>query len=304
MTSENPCLQCGVTSHTGSKKYNPILSKMQMVYNQSMSKNDFVQFWLPFLMLIALNLYAVLSLFFYVMRHRKKKIDEKVLEDPRQHSFFLHHLARKWWIDKSIPVEKYFVRKKIHPNILSYCSLILNIFASLFFASGIFGIAGWLILFAGAFDSLDGRVARAGGRITSRGAFLDSTLDRYSDILIFSGILVFFRETWVFYLIMFSILGSVIVSYARARGQSLGIDFNKGAMQRPERIVYLAAGAVLDPVIVRILEIYGCAPYNYFFIIMLSVVTVLVNGTAIYRCVSIYHSLSDSDQLDKNPKSD
>lgn len=119
-------------------------------------------------------------------------------------------------------------------------------------------IGGLLILFGGAFDMLDGMVARAHGKRTKFGAFLDSTLDRYSDSLLLIGV------SWYFYregsiagalLTIGGLVGSLMISYARARAEGLGTDCKVGLLERSERVILLAFGCItglLMPVIIII----------------------------------------------------
>lgn len=256
-----------------------------------MELSNFLKIWLPIIPLILLNLYVLVDIGLYAFKHRKK-YDQSVKKIPKEHSFFIHHLARRWWYEKSTPIENYFIRKKIHPNILTYISLIFGFIGGILFCFGLFGLGGWCILLSGACDSLDGRLARESKTISSSGAFLDSTLDRLNETFIFIGLLIFFRSHILFFPALFSFAGSYLISYTRARGQGLGIDFDKGLMQRPERVVYLAGGAVIDPIIQEILKFSGYEPHPYFLGFILFLIATLSCATAIYRISAIAKELS------------
>ena len=91
-----------------------------------------------------------------------------------------------------------------------------------FFAVGNFGAGGWLYLLTGILDILDGRIARATGKVSASGAYFDSVMDRYAEIIVFAGFAYFYRDSWVLFLVLAASLGSIMVSYTRARGESLG----------------------------------------------------------------------------------
>lgn len=145
---------------------------------------------------------------------------------------------------------------KISPNFLTFIGLVINIVAALFFgyAKGddhwrYFLYAGLVIIGAGVFDMVDGRVARATNQVTIFGAFFDSVIDRYSDVALFFGLLVYYaRGERFFYvgLVAFVMVSSVMVSYTRARAESLIGQCKVGFMERPERIVLVIIGALFE----------------------------------------------------------
>ena len=109
--------------------------------------------------------------------------------------------------------------------------------------------AGLVIIGAGIFDMVDGRVARATNQVTQFGGFFDSIIDRYSDVVLFFGLLVYYaRANRFFYVVMvaFVMTSSVMVSYARARAESLIPSCKVGFMERPERIVLVIIGALFN----------------------------------------------------------
>jgi len=134
----------------------------------------------------------------------------------------------------------------VHPNVLTFTGLVVNVWAAVLFAAGRFPAAGGAMILAGVFDMTDGRVARAQGRVTTFGGFFDSVIDRYSDLVLYLGLLVFYaRVDRFFYAILVGVAmaGSVMVSYARARAESLIPSCKAGFWERPERIVLLILGA-------------------------------------------------------------
>ena len=133
----------------------------------------------------------------------------------------------------------------ITPNFITTTGFILNVVAA-----GMFVYAGWaggVILFAGLFDMMDGRVARLGNMSSKFGALYDSVLDRYSELMTFFGICYYLsmKDYFFYALIAFvALIGSLMVSYVRARAEGLGIECKVGFMQRPERVVLTSLGAL------------------------------------------------------------
>ena len=138
---------------------------------------------------------------------------------------------------------------RVHPNILTLIGLVINIFAMVLFAKGQFDWGALVILFAGIFDMLDGEVARRTKRVTKFGAFFDSVIDRYSDVLLLLGLIIWYAKIHrIFYvgLTGLVLIGAVLTSYTRARAESLIPACKVGFLERPERIVLLIIGGVTN----------------------------------------------------------
>src|SRR5215813_701237 len=143
---------------------------------------------------------------------------------------------------------------RISPNALTFIGLLINVVAGILFGYAhadnqrrMFLYAGLVIIGAGIFDMVDGRVARATNQVTQFGGFFDSVIDRYSDVVLFFGLLVYYaRANRFFYLVLvaFVMFSSVLVSYTRARAESLIGSCKVGFMERPERIVLVIIGAM------------------------------------------------------------
>lgn len=177
---------------------------------------------------------------------------------------------------------------RISPNILTFIGLMINTLAAVLFgyASGenqqrMFLAAGLVIFGAGIFDMVDGRVARATNQVTVFGGFFDSVIDRYSDVALFFGLLVYYaRADRFFYVVLVGVVmvSSVMVSYTRARAESLIGHCKVGFMERPERIVLVIIGAVTNHM----------AP-------VLWVIAVLSNVTVIHRIMFTYQQTKAAD---------
>jgi len=138
---------------------------------------------------------------------------------------------------------------RISPNALTFIGLVINTCAAVLLAQGRFLLAGLVIIGAGIFDLVDGRVARQTNRVTRFGGFFDSVLDRYSDLGLLMGLLVYYGSiNRSLYVVLTAIVmtGSVMTSYARARAENIIPSCKVGFMERPERVVLLIIGCLFD----------------------------------------------------------
>jgi phosphatidylglycerophosphate synthase len=138
---------------------------------------------------------------------------------------------------------------RIHPNVLTFIGLLVNIWAAFLFSQGRFRAAAVVVIAAGLFDMVDGRVARETNRVTRFGGFFDSVLDRYSDLALLMGLLVYYASiNRFFYIVLTAIVmtGSVMVSYTRSRAENIIPTCKVGFLERPERVVLIIIGALAD----------------------------------------------------------
>ena len=153
-------------------------------------------------------------------------------------------------------IVRWLALARISPNVLTFLGLLVNIVAAVLFgyANGanqarMFRYAGLIIIASGFFDLVDGRVARASNQVSRFGAFFDSVVDRYSDASQFLGLLVFYaRGGRFFYLVLAAVVmvSAIMVSYSRARAESLIGSCRVGFMERPERLVLVIIGALFN----------------------------------------------------------
>src|SRR5579863_3508382 len=145
----------------------------------------------------------------------------------------------------------------VNPNTLTLVGLLLSILTAVVIAQGLLVAGGLLVLFAGIFDMFDGAMARVNNTATTFGAFFDSTLDRYSESIILLGLLSYVlqrpdlhdflwpfanEQYWMTTGIFITVVGSLMVSYVKARAEGLGLECKTGLLARPERVVILAFG--------------------------------------------------------------
>ena len=153
------------------------------------------------------------------------------------------------------PLIKAFTRWGIHPNGLTLAGFIITCMAAAALIKGNLRIGGLLILLGGLCDSMDGNLARSTGKASRFGALFDSTMDRYSEFAMFLGIGAYFisiKDYFSLTAAFLALCGSIMVSYTRARAESLGFDSKAGMMQRAERIVFLGFGALIHPVVFKL----------------------------------------------------
>jgi CDP-diacylglycerol---glycerol-3-phosphate 3-phosphatidyltransferase len=187
-----------------------------------------------------------------------------------------------------------FVRLGITPNSLTVVGLLLSVFTAAVIATGQLVAGGLLVLFAGIFDMFDGAVARVNNTATTFGAFFDSTLDRYAESIILLGLLVYalqrpdlregvwpfaHEQIWMIILTFIAAVGSLMVSYTKARAEGLGLECKTGLLARPERVVILALGLL--------------SGMSVWAVVLLAV---LAQVTALERIVSVRHSAQRMDQ--------
>lgn len=149
----------------------------------------------------------------------------------------------------SEPVARVLLRTSLKPNHLTVLGFVASVLTCLSYAGGKLKLAGVFLIIAGVFDILDGSLARVSGQVTPFGGFLDSVLDRYSDIIVLFGIIYYYihiSEIKYVILTLFALLGSVMVSYTRARAESIILNCEVGLMERAERMILLIIGSLFN----------------------------------------------------------
>lgn len=184
---------------------------------------------------------------------------------------------KNWYLNLIDPPINFLVRHNIHPNFFTILGLIITGIAAYFYTIGNLVMGGALVLLGGTCDIMDGKLARRSGLSSKFGAILDSTLDRYSEFIMFFGVGVYFvrQDTTIAMLTtcigFLALGGSMMVSYVRARAEGLGYECKVGIMQRPERIVYIGFASIF---------------HETALIVVLWLVAIMANFTAIQR---MYH---------------
>ena len=176
------------------------------------------------------------------------------------------------------PMARFLARTHVTPNVITWFGFFLAIGAAVLIAAEYLFAAGFLVLVASFFDAMDGALARYTDRVTRFGAVLDSTLDRLSEAVLLIGILVLFARDQSFVgilLVAITLVGSLLVSYIRARAEALGLKCEVGLLTRPERVIILVLGLWLSQI-------------DYALIIALAIIAVLSFITAGQRLVYVW----------------
>jgi CDP-diacylglycerol---glycerol-3-phosphate 3-phosphatidyltransferase len=235
------------------------------------------------LLLLTMPLFALLS--------RGRPMDADVARRPT--TVILGFWVRDWLMWVIAPLERGFVKARVSPDVFNYLGVAFGIAAGVAFAVGALALGGWMVLLGGAADIFDGRVARARGIASERGAFLDSTLDRFAETFAFVGLAVFYEGMpWATAAVALALGASLLVSYTRARGEALGVQCRGGVMQRAERLVLLAVAALLDPPISARMG----WPAGTVLVWAVAAIAVGALGTAVYRTARIAGDLQKGDQ--------
>ena len=184
------------------------------------------------------------------------------------------------------PLTRLFSEWGLSPNSFTFAGIVITSFGAAAFLMGYIRLAGVLVLLGGFCDSIDGSVARTTGRASRFGALLDSAADRYAEFIMYLGIIAYFvrlEDYGTFAAALLALCGSFMVSYSRARAESLGYEARHGIMQRPERIVIIGLGALIHVTALKI---------------AIWLVAVLANFTALQRIRFAYKQ--DKNGIKKN----
>jgi len=162
-------------------------------------------------------------------------------------SFVLGFWVRNWFYWFIRPLTSASLALGLSPFVYNALAIVFGLASMWLYATGHLATAGWMVLLSGFADVMDGEVARGQGVADARGAFLDSTLDRFAEFFAFIGMAWLFRGGVGTLLVVLALGGSLLVSYTRARGESVGVLCKLGVMQRAERMLLMGLGAILDP---------------------------------------------------------
>ena len=184
------------------------------------------------------------------------------------------------------PVASMLVMLRLSPNVLTLSGILFASASAALLGLGHLAVGGAVMLGASAFDTLDGAVARATGRVSTFGALLDSTVDRVSESIVLLGLLVFYADRgaqWESALVLATAAASYMVSYVRARAEGLGVACEVGLMQRPQRVVLLGIGLIAGQ---------WWLPAVW---IVLAIVSVLSTVTAMHRVLHARRALKERE---------
>lgn len=238
-------------------------------------------FWASLAPLIAFNACFLVTLAFFRLTYKKQpKTGDVAL---KEHSRFLPPFFKEYWYWLLSPFERLMVKCHVTPNALTIWGFLVSCLSAYFFYRGKIGLGGWMMIAGATFDMFDGRIARLTGCESKSGAFFDSVMDRFGEAVIFLGLAVYYRNSWVLYFVVLALVGSMMVSYTRARGEGVGVDVKKGIMQRPERIAYLGVGSVFSPIVAYFFSFLLPVPADFLTVGAILLIGVLTILSALYR---------------------
>lgn len=209
------------------------------------------------------------------------------------------------WITKGYlrlidPVANWLVRRRVHPNTITVFGTLCTVVGGIIYATGHIRTGGWFLSLTALFDVLDGTVARRSNRSSTFGAFLDSTLDRLADGFVLGGLAVFYATSQVHHSIplmitaLLGLMGAFLTSYTRARAESLGLDAKVGLLQRPERVVLMAAPQAL----------FGLFFDGWPLAIIIVTLTVTAWITVVQRVDYVYQATTRADAAEAQAESE
>lgn len=196
---------------------------------------------------------------------------------------------RHWFRRRIRPLVDLAVSLGLEADAATLAQLASSSLCAIAYASGWTFTAGLLLIVSGTLDVVDGELARLRGHDGPRGAFMDSVVDRYAEALVFAGLIALYRNSWVFWLVAAGWAGAFVVSYARARAESLGISCSEGWLQRPERYVILGGTSMIGTMMNHLTCNVGIEPP--LLTVGIGSVAVLANATALQRILTTLRRL-------------
>lgn len=236
--------------------------------------------------------------FFYFFRIRMKQDEKDAINagHDKSGSVILSSRIREWYFDKIRPFEEFFIARRMTPNHLTICGFCFSLAAAYFYHIGWIGFAGWMVVSSGTFDIFDGLVARKTNQVTKSGAFFDSVLDRYAEMIVYMGILshaLRTHNTALLWTVVFATMGAQMVSYTRARAEAVGVTGKVGIMQRPERYVFLGFGSFFSSYLNGLFGLW-IKSQHYIFFGVVAFIALMSNITAYRRLQTGFQALKEA----------
>jgi phosphatidylglycerophosphate synthase len=212
--------------------------------------------------------------------------------ESRGQSVLVTFYFRNYFIWVTRPLWRLLLASGVSANTVTGVAAVLGVLSGVAVAAGRFALGGWLFLFSGILDAMDGRLARARGQVAPMGSIVDSVLDRYTDAILLMGLCWYFRTSWMLLPTLAALLGTSLVPYVRAKAEAVGVALRGGLMQRPERILYLGTALALTPIVELVLS--PGEPHSFPRLAALGVIflAVTTNLTAIKRLVDLLRAVS------------
>ena len=252
--------------------------------------------WVSLAPAFALMAYFVIGFIWYGLR----TLSQGAYDDPdisrRGSGRFLGMYVRMYFAWIIQPPWRLILWSGISANTVTALSGVVALGSGIAAGTGSFAVAGWMFIGSGILDVMDGRLARVYNQSSARGQALDSILDRYADGAILVGLAWYYRSTWVVLPALLALLGTQLVPYIKARGESLGLTVKVGVMQRAERIVYLGAALALSPVVAGLTGDIAAKPDYIMATIGICLTAVTTHFTALQRFSFVLSELSATER--------
>jgi len=246
---------------------------------------------------LAPALYFMGGLLIFAIRSLFRGISRDAETEKRGASVLVGMFLRHYFFWIISPLSWVVMRSGLPANAITTLATLIGMGSGVAVAAGRFALGGWLFLFAGILDTVDGRLARMRKTASQEGAVLDSILDRYVDGAFLVGLAWYYRDTWVLFPVLAALLGTSLVPYVRAKGEGLGVELRGGVMQRLERVLFLGGGVALAPVLEALYRPTLENPPHMLAIAGIIFVAVLSNITALTRLRDLLLALAPKSAL-------
>ena len=245
--------------------------------------------------------YFVLGYVAYNVRTLFWGVPSQYQKEMRGRTALLGYHLRFYFYWVINPLWRLLLATGISANAVTGIAAGIGAVAAMAAAMGRFALAGWLFIFSGILDAMDGRLARARQEVSPAGAAIDSILDRYTDSLMLVGLGVYYRESWVVIPVFLALVGTSVVPYVRAKSEALGFPVQDGLMQRTERIVYLGGTVALAPIFEAIFFPQNRHPTHWVAVVGIVFLCITSNATGVSRFVRLVRAMTAAGATGPRP---
>lgn len=241
---------------------------------------------------LLVSAYFLLGYGAYLVRCMIRGVPRQSERDTHGHTALVGLHVRYFFFWVINPLWRLILATGISANTVTGIAATLGVGAAVSAAVGRFALAGWLFLFAGILDVMDGRLARARHQESPAGSAIDSVLDRYTDALMLVGLGVYYRDSWVVVAVFLALVGTSIVPYVRAKSEALGFPVRDGLMQRPERLVYLGSTVAFSPIFEALVFPGDPHPRHWLAVAGVVFLAITSNATALWRFKTLVRAIN------------
>jgi phosphatidylglycerophosphate synthase len=245
---------------------------------------------------IIASAYFIGGLVAFIFRTLIWGLPEKYRGDARGRTILVGSYLRLYFFWIINPLWRLVLASGVSANQLTALAGVLGLGAAIAVGFGRFALGGWLFLISGVLDALDGRLARAHNESSAAGAALDSILDRYIDSLMLVGLGFYYRDGYAVLPVTLALMGTLLVPYVRAKGESLGVPITTGLMQRTERMLYLGGSVALSPIFEALVFPTDKRPEHWLGLVSIGLLAVTTNATAISRFVYLMRAMKERER--------